>query len=144
MGQGIHYTYSHMRHFDGWPWNSRSRDCCTWPWMILRSSVKPTHLGVVWMNYLTHSTLETKPWKFVATVCVVAEIFQVACTIMWPWISRSSVKVTYMRVGGMNSLTHKTLETKNNPQDSMLGSRYTPNDDIGHAFDAKMTSRRHK
>jgi len=26
----------------------------------------------------------------------------------------------------------------------MLGSRYTPNDDIGHAFDAKMTSRRQK
>jgi len=53
------------------------------------------------MNYLTHTTLETKPWKFVATACVVAEIFQVACTIMWPWISRSSVKVTQIGIGGI-------------------------------------------
>jgi len=26
MGQVIHSTYSVMRHLNGWPWNSRSRD----------------------------------------------------------------------------------------------------------------------
>jgi len=39
----------------------------------------------------------------------------------------------------MNSLTHRTLEKTKDLQDSMLRSRYTPNYDIGHAFDP-MTS----
>ena len=47
-----------------------------------------------------------------------------------------SFKVTHMGVGGMNSLSLWTSETKNDLQDSMLRSRYTPNDYIGHEFDA--------
>jgi len=44
-----------------------------------------------------------------------------------------------MVVGGMYSLTLRTLETKNNLQDIMCRSKDTPNSDIGHDFDT-MTS----
>ena len=45
----------------------------------------------------------------------------------------------YMGVGGMYSLTLRTLETKNNLQDIMRRSRDSPNSDVKHEFDA-MTS----
>jgi len=46
-----------------------------------------------------------------------------------------------MGVGGTYFLTIKTLETKNNLQGIMCRSKYIPNSDIGHDFDA-MTSRK--
>jgi len=79
--------------------------------------------------------------KFVALACIEAEIgnvmFNYHATLNFKVIHQSNA---YGSIGGMNSLTHKTLESKKiDRQDSMLTSRYTPNDDIGHEFDA-MTS----
>ena len=54
-----------------------------------------------------------------------------------------------MGLGGMNSLTLKTLGTKKIKifilQDNMLRSRHTPNHDIGHEYDfTKMMAWRKK
>ena len=96
--------------------------------------------AVTWQMTLKFKFTWFWMWPYLSHARAV-EIGTVICKILWPWISRSSVKVASMGVGGMNSLIIRTLEAEKNLKDIIFRSRDTPNNDFRHEFDA-MTSPR--
>ena len=96
--------------------------CCAWPsltlvvfvlerWFFVCVIRKGHTFVTSWNGFLDSKNIRNKKNSIVLGQTQ-PKLVKVTYNITWPWVPRSSVKVTFLWPVGMCSLTQKTLETK--------------------------------